>query len=36
MINTYKTNGINVVVYGIDLADQTNFESILNQVLDML
>lgn len=28
MINTYKTNGINVVVYGIDLADQTNFESI--------
>lgn len=28
MINTYKTNGINVVVYGVDLADQTNFESI--------
>lgn len=28
MINTYKTNGINVVVYGIDLADQTNFENI--------
>lgn len=28
MINTYKTNGINVVVYGIDLADQTDFESI--------